>query len=803
MKKIYTYIFVAAALLSGFSLRTYAQQPDPTDAIHLSKVITPVDADNGKYTIDLETYVTGTSVTTVTTTSKPVDLVLVLDVSSSMDRSSGSQETTARKSQSYTYNQAGNGTYGYMHTDGTIYKVYQERTNKVGGTRYYRLFFRDSADNKHYLSGEGITDTAPTNVTADNKTIYTGVLYEYRNLTRLEVLKKACVAFIDKVADNAKGKDNTLGTSDDIKHRISIVTFDKHEHYITGNTTDYEKSRTDADKTNNFTPIYDTYSGNVAILKQNIQELTLGSGTRQDRGILAAKNNIDAIDATRFAESSKVIVMFTDGEPYGSNEVITDEDHPDGHSLSREEVANKAIEYAKPMKNREGTYKAQVFSVTMAITNQTYINYMKYISSNYPDAVSASNPGTPLLDGGFYFDAGEGENLESIFEAIASSSTVGGETIELNESSTSVIDVVSDNFLIPAGTKVADITCKVMACTGVDENGNYTWVDKGQAGYYGDATKDNPVLELSSTDDAPWVDDNDHSKGKIKNKISVTNFNYGLDDVWDKATGNIVTKGNWVGPRTKNGNTDHWGKKVVISFPVEVNPDYEGGYAMPSNDIESGIYVDGKKIKPYPVPSVDTPSICIMKDGLKIGESAIFEITSSDDASVHYTVVLTQKELTNSLGRPAPCYIVIKRLTGNKDYTVTEKTNWSWMYTTTKTSITQELISANTFGITAAALSSSPATDLENNSTRVGRQINAKDIKGTNPDQVYCILLNKTGDITTDDLSGGAISLLYHFTNTRVETGKPARAEAYVNNKFEGGKTTGGTEAGGSEEEDI
>ena len=89
MKATYKYIIVASLGLVGLMADAATgdeEQPQKSDseAIVLDKKITKVEGKTDEYKIRLDSYVTGSA--TVTTEMKPVDLILVLDVSSSMDQ---------------------------------------------------------------------------------------------------------------------------------------------------------------------------------------------------------------------------------------------------------------------------------------------------------------------------------------------------------------------------------------------------------------------------------------------------------------------------------------------------------------------------------------------------------------------------------------------------------------------------------------------------------------------------------------------------------------------------------------------
>ena len=87
MKKLFKYIFLLAAVLA-FAPVAFADgdEDDKTKDIVLSKSISEVDHETGIYTLTLESYLKGSA------EAKPVDIVLVLDVSGSMAFSMAGKE---------------------------------------------------------------------------------------------------------------------------------------------------------------------------------------------------------------------------------------------------------------------------------------------------------------------------------------------------------------------------------------------------------------------------------------------------------------------------------------------------------------------------------------------------------------------------------------------------------------------------------------------------------------------------------------------------------------------------------------
>lgn len=735
MKRIFKHTIALIAGLASFQTMSTAQEADYT-SLRLFKDVSLINPnDLTKYEVTLEAFVTGKSV--ISSSVKPVDIVLVLDASTSMNNTIPEYEYTARNSQYYTPSMVRNNTYYYSPDNGENFYQVQR-----GGSEGHRYIYYTAADGtRQQLGGEG----------RDNENTWNGVLYTRRtvsNPTKISLLKTAAKSFIDIVAESAKGADNTAGTKDDIDHKISIVTF-----------SEKADNKTDGKLLN----VNSNYSTLTDIIDNKI---VLANWTSSDRGMEAAKVTIlPAKDTSR----SRVVVMFTDGVPCRTS----------GSGTTFEKnVAEGAIAQSLAMKSDGVT----VYTIGIFDSETDNIKtYMNRVSSNYPNASGMDNDegGTPADTK--YYQLSNGANLSSIFQKIAEESVA--DVIKLDANTTTVLDVVSSNFIIPEEVKSKDIDIKIYD---VDEykvdykDVEYKEETGGKTYYWGYSFK----TAATAITPAP-------TPVRDGNSVTVNGFDFTKADTF---VNNELVPGNWVGGREIQGTggtteTVYAGRKIVIKFPITLSPDYQGGYAMPSNESTSGIYVNGKQVKPFPIPHVDYPSLCIVKHGLQAGESAIFEVTGPEN--VKYNVALTQKKKSD--GTLAPCYIVLKRLeTGT--YTVKEL-NWSWMYNeanaTTAPTISFEVLPADQVGITTATLLA--GSDLENSGNVIGKKA-SKVVKSVS----VPFVMIKDSEGTYDS---AAISVLYEFTNTRNTAGKPARGEGWSNNRLAGGTLkTGSTENGILEE---
>ena len=310
MKNTLKYIAFGIALLAScFTLNAQLGTYHTEGGMKTSKKVT--GPEGGYYTIELESFATGE--TTVTESATPVDIVLVLDVSGSMDEAMAAY--VERESQGYTYNNYGNNTYYYKHTDGNYYAVERWRQYNYGNDR--RLRFQ-VGNQWWYLSGTGASTTMPGGVGA-NTTIWSGVLYEHPS--KMDALKEAVGLFIDEVTKNAS--QDSQGNPRSVDNRISIVKFaglgnDDPGYY--SDATQYQPSGNGNHRNNqnrNYTEVVtgltSVLNGGGASLKTTINSLNAGGATAANGGMQLAVNIISRIPSDR--ECNKVVVMFTDGQP--------------------------------------------------------------------------------------------------------------------------------------------------------------------------------------------------------------------------------------------------------------------------------------------------------------------------------------------------------------------------------------------------------------------------------------------------------------------------------------------------------
>ena len=401
--------------LLPFSAFADAEKPytehSETNGVVMDKTVTHVSDDT--YKVTLEQYVEG-SVTPGTTT--PIDAVLVLDVSGSMDEGFGQGD--AAYVEEYNPEQNSNYTYYIKNANGRYTGVSWCSRCKAF-TDGCTWLFGHVAGNK-YIPKTSAEDTASDHVQF------------FSSNTKITALKSAVNSFIDVIA-----KDNPTS-------KIAIVKFAGDKKDTVGNDT-YKKGRYTYNYTQIVQNLTEANTDGAASLKAAVNALTASGATAADYGLEKA---IDVFGAAGQVpkDRNRVVIMFTDGEPNHDNGF-------DGR------VAKAAIDKAKTLKNE--SYGASVYTIGIfdgASVGESLPNgstdsnrYMHLVSSNYPNASSMSEPGTDgAVKNGYYKVASDAESLGSVFTKLGEA--IGKPSIDLG--STAVLtDNIASNFNVPKDAK--------------------------------------------------------------------------------------------------------------------------------------------------------------------------------------------------------------------------------------------------------------------------------------------------------------------------------------------------------------
>ena len=406
------------------------------DGLVMSKTIKK--GENGQFLLTLEAYATGS--TTTTTSTKPVDIVLVLDVSGSMKKNL----TEAGYRYNEVYDLSTNGTYYYKNSSNGQYQraYYCDGENWSGNSNHDAGWYTRNHQGLGNCRGESGTRLIPKTSSADTTGTQFYVQEYVAAVTKMNALKSAVKGFVNSVS--AKSPESN----------IAIVKFGAEINNEIGN--DFNGSGWNYTQTvKGLTP-----ASSSAELNAAVDALQYGGYTPAHLGLQLAKGIIEKDPNT---DRQKVLVLFTDGEPNGV-------DSTSGFETS---AANKAIANSKSIKAVGATvYTIGCFGTTPSDTSDTG-KYMNYVSSNYPNATSMTSGGDKADPANYYKTVSSAADLNNIFTDI--SQTIGGTTVTLG--STSVLrDVISDSFTLPEGYKDGDIKAYSVDCTAVSNDGStYTW----------------------------------------------------------------------------------------------------------------------------------------------------------------------------------------------------------------------------------------------------------------------------------------------------------------------------------------
>lgn len=389
-------------------------------------------------------------------------------------------------------------------------------------------------------------------------------------ITRLEALKNAAATFANAVEEKAKGADGTLGTEDDISHRIAVVGFASKSDY--GDNTE-------------LLSIAGSNSGSVGVayhnitdqnLKDVLQEVDTSAGqtmvsdaigalaasgaTQTDLGLDMAQRILSANPVQPNETRNRVVIVFTDGAPTSFNGFEKD-------------VADNAITHAGAIKTAGATvYTIGIFSGANAASAGTEPSGdLDQNSSSLNSACNwfmqqvSSNNGTPCTPS-YYLSAADAGSLSNIFQQISDNIETGGSSSTLTEESV-VRDIISPQFTLPAGSTASDITLETYACTGKDGD-TYTW------------RQNDTAMGATAAIDG--------------NSVSVTGFDFSE---------------NYVGTVTNHGSVSYRGHKLVIRFSVKPQPGFLGGNNVPTN-AGAGVYESKDSetpVREFPQPTVNVP----------------------------------------------------------------------------------------------------------------------------------------------------------------------------------------------------
>ncbi len=447
-KRLLTWVLVLVMALSLLPLNALAEENDVPEntnpsiveseenrGAHLVKSATKNTDDT--YKIQLESWVTGK--VEQTTGSAPLDIVLVLDQSGSMEGKKLSKLKEAVRNFVATINQnvkdnnvehriaivgfASNGDDGWDNDDkwentGLFVNGEFKKYITYTSSGYYAVYALNQA-NSYYIMQPGLFGNYAVKVSYNSQKDSWGYWEDY-------LFYKEWVAV-------------TPMESEDDANNSHTQFYEWRESGSQGLTDqDYEDA---------------LVSSNADSIDTTISNLSASGATRASYGMEMA-NKVFKNNALRKG-SSRVVVFFTDGEP-GQDGYETDE-------------AGRAIAQAYATKH---THDAKVFSVGMfdKTPSKNSVDFMNYVSSNYPDA-NASEPSHFWEDWTItsgkraddkYYMTVENDNLSDVFQQITGSILTSdvkadGETV-LTDTLSKFFDF--DGVTVENGTVTGGVTVK-------------------------------------------------------------------------------------------------------------------------------------------------------------------------------------------------------------------------------------------------------------------------------------------------------------------------------------------------------
>ncbi len=436
-RKVIATLLTMAMLVTLFPASMFAGEPgsatteNSVTATENGVTVNKYVSEDGKgdYNLTLEAYASNQLTTTTTTT--PLDITLVLDVSGSMDDHfiDGYTEYTPvyelDQSESY-FVKIGDSYRSVSYYEGG--RFVQKGWSYWQGWKQYVVQPMTSAE-----------DFEQSHIQFYEATYVQGQ-------SKMDALKSAVNTFINQVNEK-----NTTISDNSQKHRISLVKFADNSY---ANSIGNDKISDYSDY--NFTQVVSDFSTNASDLTSKVTALDAGGATAAEYGLTLAQevingqsNYVSNLQGAR-ENAKKIVIFFTDGSP----------NHSNGFS---ESVANSAIGKAKELKdNNVDVYSVGVFEDVNSVIN----GYMNGISSNYPNATAYDSLGDPAADK-YYSTADSPDALLKVFEGIAEEITTG--TLTANPDSTAVLsDTLSQYFNLPDNFSDTDVTVKYAPATDYD-----------------------------------------------------------------------------------------------------------------------------------------------------------------------------------------------------------------------------------------------------------------------------------------------------------------------------------------------
>ena len=610
---------VAALLVPGtVAMEAKAADGEENDGLVVNK--TAKANGDGTYTITLEAYATGESVTSSTEKDVPTDIILVLDDSGSM----AYEFSTVTDDSFVRYYEDNSTLYNYRHSEDNRrnenlwYKVeneyysvsvaidtvlsYEEYSGESNWTYYSNrnnLYLKTADGTYLRISVErtgGLISGYHYEYTWSGGSLTSDGMFESPAFSQYGEVVLATISdykytYSYTIGDDTTEIETSVGADNSpnnafykrIERGSDISRIDALKSALDGFVSSVNAKAkgpdgefgTDDDVQHRVAVV--SFASDATVLTDGLEDMTTEEGrnsvnaafyklaasgaTRADLGMSEAYSILDGSTLQEGEKRNRVVIFFTDGSPTSGN----------GFEL---DIAENAIQTSKNIEDQlqADVYAVGIFDGANAASAGTKPNGDLYNNSSQLPAASnwfmqnvSSNRGV-VQSSSYYLSAADAGTLNSIFQQISDQIQEGGSSIELGAEAV-VRDVISPYFKLPDDAALGDISLSLVPYT--DEN------------QWGDSVKAAGVTaEIGGTD---------------RKNISVTGFDFSK---------------NWCGPRTDAGGaTTYGGNKLVISFNVEAEPLFLGGNNVPTND-NAGVYEkpdDTDPLKNFPVPEVNVP----------------------------------------------------------------------------------------------------------------------------------------------------------------------------------------------------
>lgn len=522
LKKILASVLTITMAFTLIAFNSHINAEDKDNGLKLDK--TAKLNEDGTATITLEAYATGT----VTQGNyKPLDIVMVLDQSGSMiDNGKLTKLQTAVK--------------GFL---GNIQKDAQE---KNVDHRVAMLGFASNENDGKSSSSDCIISENSSNKNWINTGLFiNGYLKNYQTPSYKEV-------YFAK-SSYLNNHDCYVKINGDYKK----LNYNRNSgyYYRNGYWNEYIEIKNSAN--DNGYQVYEYSLTDLTPEDYKSSLVSVNQGGNLNPSLVAASNRIGASGATRASygmkmankvfennssDRQKVVVFFSDGQP--------------GKSGYEELEANSAIAQSYITKN---TYNAKVYTIGLynKSGNENTVNFMEYMSSNYPNADSMEIPGDKDSKANYYKETSNPNDLNDIFVQI--SEDISTSNTELDQNAV-ISDFITHSFKTP-----------------IDKNNIKVYTQN----YLGNER---------------WDKKEEFTAAKVsinENKIDVSGFDYKNNYVLEKD------------PETEKAT----GKKIVIDIIVTPIDGFIGGNEVFTN--EKAVIKENETtqdiVDTFPQPTVDIP----------------------------------------------------------------------------------------------------------------------------------------------------------------------------------------------------